>query len=116
MDTATMTPDELAEAADDVTEIKVIDIMVMKKLNKKERVLTGVTGKLVKDDETEFSVTHLFVDDQGVELFDGGPQEDEVYATTFFGYDGKRKFAFNMKFIGHATSYHKYVFSKHYPQ
>lgn len=87
--------------------ILISSISATAKVKPHDIVLKGTSGKL---DESA-SGTHVFVDDDGSEILHGGPVEGQLYKL-HFKVAGESETIQQMKYIGHAQAFKRYIFTK----
>lgn len=91
----------------DETTILISDITASAKIRPHNVVLKGTSGKLDESKDGE----HVFVNEIGAILSNGGPIEGEIYKLSFI-VAGEKETIQHMKFIGHASVFKRYVFTK----
>ncbi|MBK8245361.1 MAG: hypothetical protein IPK88_18185 [Saprospiraceae bacterium] len=82
----------------DDTIILISDITASAKIKPHHVVLKGTSGKLDESKDGE----HVFVNDAGIVISNGGPIEGDVYKLSF-NVAGEKETIQHMKFIGHAS-------------
>lgn len=87
--------------------ILISSITATAKINPHPRVLTGTSGKLDESSDGK----HVFVNGVGSVSFLGGPIEGELYKLRF-NVAGQFENIRQMTFIGYATEYKRYIFTK----
>lgn len=91
----------------DDTTILISDITASAKIKPHHVVLKGTSGKLDESKDGE----HVFVNDIGAIISNGGPIEGDVYKLSF-NVAGEKEKIQHMKFIGYASKFKRYVFTK----
>lgn len=91
----------------DDTIILISDITASAKIKPHHVVLKGTSGKLDESKDGE----HVFVNDAGIVISNGGPIEGEIYKLSFI-VAGEKETIQHMKFIGYASKFKRYVFTK----
>ncbi len=89
------------------TTILISSITATSKTNQHPEVLTGTSGKLDESPEGK----HVFVNYVGSEMLNGGPIVNKFYKL-HFNVAGKIETIQQMKYIGYASQYQRYVFTK----
>ncbi len=89
------------------TTILISSITATSKTHQHPIVLTGTSGKLDESAEGQ----HVFVNQADSEILNGGPIIDKFYKL-HFNVAGKIETIQQMKYIGYASQYQRYVFTK----